>query len=244
VPAPSTASAAAPAARVAPAAPPRAGDRRTVRTRRALRDALALEIVDAGGLDRAAVTSIAERAGVTRRTFYSHFRDIPDLVQQSEDELLAGIGTHLATVASVTLDDLYAHLERLEPCPGSVELLAYIQDNGLLMGALLGPGGDPGFVEQIKRLAFDALTGSALHGIDARVRGPFFDYYLTFAVSAEVGVVQRWLEDGMSQSPELMARAMTALMFVRPGDLYGRPVELDIPHYGQLLAHFEEIETR
>ena len=56
-----------------------------------------------------------------------------------------------------------------------------------------------------------------------------FDYYLTFVISAEVGVLTRWLSTGMVEPPEIMARMMTALLFVRPGDLYGRPIDFDIP---------------
>ncbi len=223
---------------------PQPTDRRSARTRRALRDALADEIRAAGGLDRVAVTAIAERADVTRRTFYSHYKDIPDLVEQSEAELLQGLVDHIAAISCVTLDELYAGFGMLEPCPGSVELLRYVKENGRFMGALLGPGGDPGFAEKIKALAVEAVRGRALHGIDAGVLGPFFDYYVTFAVSAELGVLQRWLEGGMQESPELMARAMTVLMFIRPGDLYGRPIDLDVPLYGRLFAHLKEIEEK
>jgi hypothetical protein len=55
-----------------------------------------------------------------------------------------------------------------------------------------------------------------------------FDYYLTFVISAEVGVLVRWLTTGMTESDGIMARIMTALLFVRPGDLYGRPIDFDL----------------
>ena len=71
----------------------------------------------------------------------------------------------------------------------------------------------------------------ALDGLDLRALGPLFDYYLTFAISAEVGVLLRWLDGGMRESVPTMARLMTALMFVRPGDLYDSPIELDIPSF-------------
>ncbi len=210
-------------------------DRRTARTRRALRDALAAEIRACGGLDRVAVTAIAERADVTRRTFYSHYRDIADLVERSEAELLEGLADHIFRIAQANLDDLRDSLSRLGPCPGSVELLEFVRDNGDYMGAMLGPGGDPALVEKIKDIARETVTDRALDGLDARALGPFFDYYLTFVVSAEVGVVQRWLEDGMREGVDVMARMMTVLAFVRPGDLYGRSMDVDLPMYGQLL---------
>lgn len=227
-----------------PNASTRTEDRRTLRTRCALRDALAAEIHATGGLDRVAVTALAERANVTRRTFYSHYKDIPDLVEQCEAELLEGLAAHIRVIAETSLDELHQCLRRLEPCPGSVDLLAYIEENGTFMAALLGPAGDPRFAEKIKDLARTTVNDRALHGIDARALGPFFDYYVTFAVSAEVGVIQKWLVDGMRESPELMARALTILMFVRPGDLYGKPIDLDVPLYGQLFAHLEEIEAK
>ena len=41
----------------------------------------------------------------------------------------------------------------------------------------------------------------------------------------------RWLAGGARESAGAMARLMTALMFVRPGDLYGKPINLDIPRF-------------
>ena len=106
-----------------PSAPPRPADRRSLRTRRALRDALAAEIRSAGGLDRVAVTALAERADVTRRTFYSHYKDIPDLVEQSEDELLEGLVEHVRAISLTSLDELYAGFRLLKPAHGSVQIL-------------------------------------------------------------------------------------------------------------------------
>jgi AcrR family transcriptional regulator len=221
----------------------RRSDRRRTRTRRALRDALAYEIVASGGLDRVSVTAITERADVTRRTFYSHFKDIADLVEQSEAEVLSGLAKHIKNISQTNLDELSARLAKLEPCPGAVETLEYVKENGDYLRAMLGPGGDPALAEKIKRMAIDTVTDRALDGLSAEAAGPFFDYYLAFAVSAEVGVLQRWLERGMSESVEIMARIMTVLMFVRPGDLYGKPIDINLPMYALLLAQSNATST-
>ena len=81
-------------------------DKRSIRTRHALGMALAREIDATGDLSQVTVTAVTERAGVTRRTFYSHFRDIPDLVCQTEDEILDGLRAPLAKLTEVHLDDL------------------------------------------------------------------------------------------------------------------------------------------
>ena len=113
------------ALRDAVAAPPvpQSTDRRSVRTRRALRQALAEEIDATGDLTLVTVTAVTERAGVTRRTFYSHFRDIPDLVNQIEAETLAELRAHVVRISECHLGQLQESLSRQEPAPGSIELL-------------------------------------------------------------------------------------------------------------------------
>lgn len=215
-------------------------DRRSLRTRQALRRALAEEIDATGDLSRVTVTAVTERAGVTRRTFYSHYKDIPDLVQKIEDETLAALREPLELMSRCHLDDLRRALDAGEPAPGSIELLRCVASRGDYLRPLLGHGGDPAFAERMKLLAHEVVAARATEGLDLRALGPFFDYYLTFAISAEVGVLLRWVAGGLREPVGVMARLMTALMFVRPGDLYSNPVKLDIPSYALATMCAEE----
>lgn len=215
-------------------------DRRSIRTRQALRAALAREITETGDLSRVTVTAVTERAGVTRRTFYSHFRDIPDLVNRIEEDTLADLRAPLARLASAHLDDLRAALDHGRSAPGATELLMCVRDRGDYLRPLLGEGGDPAFAGRIKSLAHEVIGTRALEGLDLRALGPLFDYYLTFTISAEAGVLLRWLDGGMRESVPVMARLMTALMFVRPGDLYDNPIDLDLPSFALAAMCSEE----
>ncbi len=206
-------------------------DRRSMRTRLALRRALAEEIDAVGDLSQVTVTAVTDRAGVTRRTFYSHFKDIPNLVDRVEQDALQELMPYLSALSKVNLEQLKDALDSYKPCPGSAELLGAIRKRGFYLRPLLGKGGDPAFAERLKRTAHEAIAKRALHDLNPRAVGPFFDYYLTFAISAEVGVLVRWLVGGMRESDEQMAGLMTALMFVAPGDLYGKPIKLDIPRF-------------
>ena len=69
--------------------------------------------------------------------------------------------------------------------------------------------------------------------------GSFLDYYVTYVISAEVGVIQRWFERDLDESPETMARIMTVIAFVRPGDLYGQPIDINVPEYGMKLLNLQ-----
>ncbi len=185
-------------------------DRRSVRTRLALRDALAEEIAAMGDLSRVTVTAVTSRAGVTRRTFYSHYRDIPDLVNRIESDTVTELRPLVAQLSQVHLDELAEAINRQEPCPGSQEILSYVKARGSYLRPLLGEGGDPAFSQRIRAMVHEVVAGRALDGID---------------------VLLRWLEGGMRESVRTMARIMTALMFVRPGDLYDSPIELDLPGF-------------
>ena len=207
-------------------------DRRSLRSQRALRQALASELAESGDLSRINVASLTERAGLTRRTFYSHYRDIPDFINQIEDGLLAEIRERIELITAAQLPDL-------EPAPGSVELLRYLAANRDLIGALLGPGGDQAFIKRIIDTAREAVVPRAQTGILGLALGTFFDYYVTYVVSAEVGMIQRWFERGLTESPEAMARIMTVLAFVRPGDLYGQPIDINVPEYGMKLLNLQ-----
>ena len=80
-----------------------AEDRRTRRTRRALRDALVALILERGyaGLT---VEDISERADVARATFYSHYRDKDDLFTRITTDLLQELD------------------ERMQPLVGEIEV--------------------------------------------------------------------------------------------------------------------------
>ena len=217
-------------------APAGKSDRRSLRSQRALRSALAAEIKAGEDISRISVAALTERAGLTRRTFYSHYKDIPDFIEQVEDGVLAEVRERVRAIAEATLPELYQNIERLEPAPGSVELLGYIAENRDLIGALIGPGGDQAFIKKIIDMACTEVSGRMQTGIFPGALGAFFDYYLASVVASEVGVAQRWFERDLAETPETMARIMTVIAFVRPGDLYGMPIDVNVPACGLQFA--------
>ncbi|MBM6687411.1 TetR/AcrR family transcriptional regulator C-terminal domain-containing protein [Collinsella tanakaei] len=214
-------------------------DRRSLRSQHALLGALVRQLSAGEDLSRITVASLTECAGLTRRTFYSHYKDIPDFVEQVESVLLEDIGELVARIGASTLPELYRNIDELAPAPGSVELLDYLCKHCELIGSLLGPGGDPAFIKKLIDLARAAVADRMQTGIFPGALGAFFDYYLSYVVTAEVGVIQRWFETGLKESPETMARIMTVIAFVRPGDLYGMPIDINVPEYGMKLLNLQ-----
>jgi len=210
-------------------------DPRSMRTRIALRDALAREIEETGDLTKVTVSALALRSGLTRRTFYSHFKDIPDLVGQIEDGVLVELRPVLSCLVSTNLAEVERAVKSYEPCPGAIEVLRFFRDRGSYLGPLLGDGGDPAFSEKLIRVVCDEVAGRAKEGLELEGLETLFDYYLTYTVSALVGTIVRWLQLGMREDEQVMARVLTMLVFVRPGDLYGKEIDIDVPAFGLAL---------
>ena len=97
--------------------PPETTDRRSRRTRKALRDAFVALVLERG-YDRLTVEDITERADVARPTFYAHFPHKEDLLTSVFTELVEDVASRLAfdsgpwTVVRTTLvEELYRHAD-------------------------------------------------------------------------------------------------------------------------------------
>ena len=63
-------------------------DQRILRTRQAIRQAL-IELIAEKGFDAVSITDLTERAEINRGTFYLHYRDKYDLLEETELEIIA-----------------------------------------------------------------------------------------------------------------------------------------------------------
>lgn len=65
-------------------------DKRVIRTKKAIRSAL-FEITETKDISNVTVSELARKAGVNRRTFYTHYAGITDIVDEVEKELVDAI---------------------------------------------------------------------------------------------------------------------------------------------------------
>lgn len=68
----------------------RAVDRRVIRTKKSIKKAL-FEITEAKDISDVTVSELARKAGVNRRTFYTHYASITEIVDEIENELVDAI---------------------------------------------------------------------------------------------------------------------------------------------------------
>lgn len=192
-------------------------DRRITRSRRALRRAL-IELIEERGLDGFTVNDLCARADLNRGTFYNHFRGKDDLLQSFEDEIMADLRTFQERISKMTLLDLAKLKLAREPLSLLVEVFDKLREQGDFLRAVLGPNGDAKFGSRLRDSLCTELILGLLHDRYRNDPSPFVQYYVTFYATAYLGVITRWLECGMKEDSEEMARIAIRLLFIKPGE--------------------------
>ncbi|GAA3135063.1 hypothetical protein GCM10010466_27370 [Planomonospora alba] len=195
------------------------------RTRAALAGAL-IRLVAERDLSRISVADVAERAGVSRSTFYDHYRDVHELAEAA---------------CTAMIDELIGSLP--SPGPGSADpardaarsleaFFASLAEHAGLYRALLGPQGSARLADHIRRRVtegvYDRVRRASgdlgdLGGLPERAGPPQgvpygtpHDVPAAFTAGALIGVASDWLQRGCPCSPAEMA----ALTWPLLGALY------------------------
>lgn len=192
---------------------PRSRDRRTLRTRKQLREAL-MELTLDKGYDLVTVEDITERADLGRTTFYLHYRDkdellmesiettANELVQQVEKMQTRGANTgfpstpfELAFQHAAENSTLYRILLKSDVASKALtRLRAFISSSArLYLPALANYGKMPGDLPR--------EMSKNLPDIPPRLLQQVSDYF----ASSLLGVLTWWLEEGMPYQPREMA---------------------------------------
>ena len=192
-------------------------DRRSARTRAALREAL-IQLINEKGYDAITVGDLCERADITRGTFYNHYSDKDALLVACEDEIIAELEAIQARMNGLDLVQTTICVKRKKPIPLLVSLFDYLRSQAYFLGAVMGPQGDPRFERNLLTRVREILMGSVLHERYRKNPTPFVNYYVTFYASAYLGVVKEWIEPGMRESSEDMAVIAQRLLFIKAGE--------------------------
>jgi AcrR family transcriptional regulator len=201
----------------APLAPLAHPDRRITRSKRLLREAYTALACERG-LDGFSVSDVTDRADLNRGTFYAHYQDLPDLLHSIENDIIAQLMPFETMIKQVTLPELIAAVTTGRPPAVAVQLFDVLRQGGALLAVLLSPTGDPSFQARLRDLVCAQVVRAVLHKKYREQPTALVEYYVAYYAAANLGLIQRWLDRGMPEPSEQMARIMLAIMFMRPGD--------------------------
>lgn len=195
----------------------KAADRRVIRTKRMIRDALT-ELMEEKGFEGITVRDLTEKASINRGTFYLHYRDKYDLLEQSEEEIIIEMEQ---IVNEIKPKDAIAYTSQNEPFPIILKLFEYFQENASFMKVILGPNGDASFQVKMKELIKKTFWKKIAEEIKIEEMLVPAEYLISYVSSAHLGVIQHWLESGMEKSPQEMTLILAKMTILGPGHVSG-----------------------
>jgi AcrR family transcriptional regulator len=187
-------------------------DRRIARTKLAIREAL-VTLIKEKGFDAITVKDIVVRANINRGTFYLHYKDKFDLLEQTETEIIKEMqhfflqANTLYTLDSNRTDQIQQLL---------MVVLEYVKERADLMHAILGIQGDYSFLTRIRSIAEQNIKPGVLSGLNAENFSVPREYLIAYVFHAHLGVLQAWLAAGCKETPQEMAHIFIRLSFEGP----------------------------
>ena len=143
------------------------------------------------------IKELCEKAGVNRGTFYAHYASVHDLLMQMEDEMLSEINEVLASLLPEDGGDVSSL--RI-----STELFQCLKDNADLCTVTLGDFGDKSFAMRMLNMGwekcFDAYSRYFRDASPKQIA-----YFYAFVSEGCIGLLRRWLREGMTTSAEDIA---------------------------------------
>ncbi len=179
-------------------------DRRVRRTKSRLRQALAQLLLEKD-LPSITVRELTELADVNRGTFYTHYKDLYDMLEQMENEMFQELEDMLDSYAPDILRQDFSPILR--------EVFTFVGKNQNLCRVFLARQAVDRFSQRLNSLIYRKCLAEwgalyrhyqELNGLTGQPASS--NYALEFVVAGAVGLIRAWLEQGAKESPEEMAQ--------------------------------------
>jgi len=166
-----------------------------------------IQQVEEEGFERVTVKKLALTAQINRGTFYLHYSDKYDVMEDLQQELLMELERYVKHVQPV---DAFQTMKMGQLYQPFIKVIACIKEHAPAFRMLLGEQGSPGFTQKMK-IIFGNHILDRLSVLREEVQDPEFQQYLqAFIASAILGVIQEWLDKG---NENLTVEEMVALHF-------------------------------
>lgn len=176
-------------------------NRRSLKTRREITVAF-LELLNEKPLKSITVKELADKADITRATFYSHYDDVYDLLEKTRSEAIE----HIAKLLDVAIPsgDIYLFTH---------ELFAYFDERRELFALIMGENGDISFLVSTLRELRERQTERLRESRELKTEfahdAEVLDYEFIYLSGGILHVLTEWFSRNDGVPPEKVAE-MTA----------------------------------
>ncbi|MCD7034378.1 TetR/AcrR family transcriptional regulator [Metabacillus sp. GX 13764] len=187
-------------------------DLRVIRTTKMIKEAF-ISLVSEKGIDAITINDITERALINRGTFYLHFKDKYDLLDQMTAETFENLAKNLRPATHIQNGIfIRANLEK-----SIFSVFQSISENQAFYKAMLGENGVQDFSNKMQQFLLGRLS-QVYDEIDwpkAETSLPK-EIFMAFVSNACMGMFTWWVKSGMKYSPEYMAKKISTIVSMGP----------------------------
>lgn len=175
--------------------PIRKESRSVLRTQNLLKNGLT-DLMKQKPLQKITVKELTDYVNLNRGTFYLHYKDIFDLMDQIENAMLEDFVTINQTHKVL---DMNGH-----PYPLLRDLFSFLKENAEFTRILIIDNRDQNFVDKIK----DILKQRCLtdwHYLFSDYSEQKSELYSSYVIYGCIGMIENWLKNGLRETPEELA---------------------------------------
>ena len=156
-----------------------------------------------GSIKYITVKELCELTDLNRGTFYLHYRDIYDLSEQMENEIILKF-EELLNLSTAEV----ANNPQLVIC----KTFELIKQNADFCTCLLSNNGEMTFFNKLKTIIRDACFKYWTELFSRPKKVETFDYFFNFMLYGCIGLIESWLNNGLKESPKEMAQLASKVM--------------------------------
>lgn len=149
-------------------------------------------------VNKITVKEICDRAELNRATFYTHYKDVYDLLSHIENELVCDIANSLGDTENVPLKEVL------------LLVFAAVKKNAELCAILFSNHGNKEVLRRIIEMGRQIGVKSWRDAMPEASDGQLQRLYDFFA-HGSVAIIERWVRDGMREDPAIPASFIASI---------------------------------
>ena len=176
----------------------KSSDRRTLKTRKALRNGLA-ELLAEKELHKVTVQEIADKADVNRVTFYKHYLDVYDLYDKTEQEVLVELGLLALRLGEVESGKFFSNL------------IDYIDENRTLFRMIFSPNTTGKLREKFSRCLEGMFRKIEAEQCDLSLSDGKLCYQSCYRAQGCIAIIAKWVLGNFTEPKEFIVKTASEL---------------------------------
>ncbi len=206
---------------------------RVTETKERIRDAF-FELYATKKIEKISIKEITDKAQLNRGTFYVYYKDIYDLLEKTENELIEELVVKVKEIITGILRD-----ENIDPFLPPLE---FYQRYSKFLRVLLGANGDPNFIHKMKTIIKKTLGDLFQKEKIPNVEN--MEYVMEYISSAQIGIISFWLMNDMALPISELGNMIKTITLHGPVGYLKTQIDNKVDKLPELKKEFRTIRER